>query len=246
MKNSTLNEGLRPNDLAKMVHPIFEVDTYCSKMGEDRDVCVVSFLVKERAPAKDLMEFIERGYTFVLDSDISSGENEAGEYTVFVELPRTADLIEHIDELVYGVKKLSGLDEFKFKYHKTPTLLDVNEETLTETIPSTPAKYDIQMNGIRTESIKQFFNKTVMHELTVNEDVITIHKPYGQQISLKIVSEDNADKIVEDNAPVTLDEDAIAEMFWLSKVLGDYNIQKIGENLLFNNNNKSMLLQRID
>ena len=28
------------------------------------------------------MEFIEKSYTFVLDSDISSGENEDGEYFV--------------------------------------------------------------------------------------------------------------------------------------------------------------------
>ena len=49
-------------------------------MGEDRDVCVISFQVTDRAPAKDLMEFIEKGYHFVLDSDVSSGENEKGEY----------------------------------------------------------------------------------------------------------------------------------------------------------------------
>ena len=53
--NQQLNEGLRPNDLQEMVYPTFEVDTFRSKMGEDHDVCVVSFQVKDRAPAKDLM-----------------------------------------------------------------------------------------------------------------------------------------------------------------------------------------------
>ena len=84
MNNQQLNEGLRPLDLKEMVYPTFEVDTYRSKMGEDRDVCVISFQVTDRAPAKDLMEFIEKGYHFVLDSDVSSGENEKGEYSVFV------------------------------------------------------------------------------------------------------------------------------------------------------------------
>jgi hypothetical protein len=63
---------------------MFEVDTFKSKMGEDRDVCVITFQVKDREPAKDLMEFIEKGYEFVLDSDVSSGENSKGEYAVFI------------------------------------------------------------------------------------------------------------------------------------------------------------------
>ena len=92
MNNQQLNEGLRPLDLKEMVYPTFEVDTYRSKMGEDRDVCVVSFKVKDRSPAKDLMEFIEKGYHFVLDSDISSGEDAGGEYSVFVELSRSPRL----------------------------------------------------------------------------------------------------------------------------------------------------------
>ena len=115
-----LNEGLRPDDLQEMVHPIFEVDTFSSKMGEDQDVCVVSFKVKDRSPAKDLMEFIEKGYDFVLDSDISSGEDNNGEYSVFVELSRIPKLAEQIKELTYVVRKLTGLDDFKFKYASQP------------------------------------------------------------------------------------------------------------------------------
>ena len=72
--NQQLNEGLRSNDLKDMVRNVFNIDTHRSKMGEDRDVCVLSFTVKDRNPAKDLMEFIEKGYNFVLDADVSSGE----------------------------------------------------------------------------------------------------------------------------------------------------------------------------
>ena len=104
MNNQQLNEGLRPLDLNEMVHSTFEVDTFRSKMGEDSDVCVVSFKVKDRSPAKDLMEFIEKGYDFVLDADVSSGEDNNGEYSVFVELSRTNQLAEQIKELTYGVR----------------------------------------------------------------------------------------------------------------------------------------------
>lgn len=245
MTQQNLNEGLRPNDLAKMVHPIFEVDTYCSKMGEDRDVCVVSFQVKDRGPAKDMMEFIEKGYTFVLDADISSGENEQGEYSVFVELPRTEELSENINELIYGLNKLTGVGDFQFTYYKTPIPHQATQESLNEIIPSTPAEYDAKMHRIRTEGIKQFFNKTLMDDLTLENDIITIHKAFGQKVHLKIVSEEVDETILEDNSPIILNDETIAEMFWLSKVLGDYNINRVGENLIFDNGTKQMVLQRV-
>ena len=246
MSNQQLNEGLRPLDLKEMVYPTFEVDTYRSKMGEDRDVCVISFQVKDRAPAKDLMEFIEKGYHFVLDSDVSSGENENGEYSVFVELSRSPRLAEQIKELTYGVRKLTGIDDFKFKYHKENTVREVTEETLKSVIPPTPSDYDGMMSRIKTEGIKRFFNKTLMDDLSLEGDVITIHKPFDKTIQLRMVKEADTDTILEGSTDtVAMDEDAMSEIFWLTKVLGDYNINKVGENFMFDNNGQAMLLQRI-
>lgn len=246
MSNQQLNEGLRPLDLKEMVYPTFEVDTYRSKMGEDRDVCVISFQVKDRAPAKDLMEFIEKGYHFVLDSDVSSGENEKGEYSVFVELSRSPRLAEQIKELTYGVRKLTGIDDFKFKYHKENTVREVTEETLKSVIPPTPQDYDGMMSRIKTEGIKRFFNKTLMDDLLLDGDVITIHKPFDKTIQLRMVKEADTDTILEGSTDtVAMDEDAMSEIFWLTKVLGDYNINKVGENFMFDNNGQAMLLQRI-
>ena len=246
MNNQQLNEGLRPLDLKEMVYPTFEVDTYRSKMGEDRDVCVISFQVKDRAPAKDLMEFIEKGYHFVLDSDVSSGENENGEYSVFVELSRSPRLAEQIKELTYGVRKLTGIDDFKFKYHKENTVREVTEETLKSVIPPTPSDYDGMMSRIKTESIKRFFNKTLMDDLSLEGDVITIHKPWDKTVQLRMIKEADTDTILEGSTDtVAMDEDAMSEIFWLTKVLGDYNINKVGENFMFDNNGQAMLLQRI-
>lgn len=242
-----LNEGLRPLDLADLVHPMFEVDMYRSKMGEDRDVCVVSFRVKDRSPANDLMEFVEKGYDFVLDSDISSGENDQGEYFVFIELNRSPKLIEEIKELTYGIRKLTGINEFKFKYHKQQAVKAVSEDTLKSSIPSTPKDYDGVMLRFKTESIKKFFNKTLMDNLTLNNNIITIHKPFGQKIQLEMIQEDDTKTISETSElPIELDEKATAETLWLTKVLGDYNINKVGNNFVFNNNGQTMILKRLD
>lgn len=246
MVRKPLNEGLRPLDLKGMVYPMFEVDTYRSKMGEDRDVCVLSFQVKDRAPAKDLMEFIEKGYHYVLDSDISSGENEDGEYSVFVEIPRTTKLAENIKEITYGVYKLTGIEHFKFKYNTANQEHNVTEETLRNIIPASPIEYDGFINRMRTEDIKRFFSKTLMDDLTLNGDVITIHKPFNQMIKLRMIKEATLDTILEGvTDTISMDEMAMSEIFWLTKVLGNYNINKIGENFVFDNNGHAMIMQRV-
>jgi hypothetical protein len=246
MSNQQLNEGLRPLDLKEMVYPTFEVDTYRSKMGEDRDVCVVSFKVKDRSPAKDLMEFIEKGYHFVLDSDVSSGENEKGEYSVFVELSRSPRLADHIKEITYGVRKLTGIDDFKFSYHKEQAVHEATEENLKAHIPPTAGAYDGMMTRIKVEGIKRFFGKTLMDDLTLEGDVITIHKPFDKKVQLRMVKEADTDTILEGSTDtISMDEDSMSEIFWLTKVLGDYNINKVGENFMFDNKGQAMLLQRI-
>ena len=241
--NQQLNEGLRAHDLEEMVHGIFEVDSFKSKMGEDQDVCVVSFKVKDRGPAKDLMEFIEKGYPFVLDSDVSAGEDNRGEYSVFVEISRTPKLAEQIKELMYGVKRLTGVEDFKFKYHKDSAVREATEENLRTHIPPTARDYQGAMTKIKTENVKRFFSKTLMDDLSLNGNIITIHKPFNQQIKLRWLNEDDPQAIVE-GAP-SLDEESTAEVFWLTKVLGDYEISKFGDRLLFSNNGQAMLLQRI-
>jgi hypothetical protein len=246
-QHQQLNEGLRPNDLKHTVSDLFEVDAYRSKMGEDKDVCVLTFKVNDRSPAKDLMEFIEKGYNFVLDADVSSGENDQGNYFVFVELLRSKDLSEQIQQLTTGIKKLTDISQFQFKYYKNNSKHEVNEDSLKSIIPRTPSEYEKLLNKFKTEEIKRFFSKTLMDDLTLDGDVITIHKPFDRQIKLRMVKEAATDSILEGVADaITMDDVATSEIFWLTKVLGDYNINKVGDKFMFDNGGQAMLLQRIE
>lgn len=241
--HSNLTEGLRPLDLEHMVYPFFEVDTYRSKMGEDQDVCVLSFQLKDRSPAKDLMDFIEKGFHYVLDADVSAGESNDGDYYVFVELPRESHLTKHITDILYGITKLTGIADFKFKFHTNEAQYDATEENLNAVIPSSPADYVAMLGDIRTEGVRKFFTKTLMDDFTLEGDTITIIKPFGNRIKLQLVQE-NA--ILEGTEGYAMDEATMSEIFWLTKVLGDYNINKLGENFVFSNKNNTMLLKRID
>ena len=81
-------EGLKAGDLEGIVEKRFSVDQYKSKMGEDRDVCVVTFTCTTEAGAKDLESFAEKGYKKILDADATPGTMEDGKYKVFIELWR--------------------------------------------------------------------------------------------------------------------------------------------------------------
>ena len=101
-----LTEGLRSGDLKNYVSELFTVDRYSSKMGEDQDIVVLGFRVREKNPAVDLMEFIEKGYPFILDADMSAGEENDGQYQVFVEIERTPGLTEQLRDLLKGLGQL--------------------------------------------------------------------------------------------------------------------------------------------
>ena len=105
--------GLQSADLKDMVDSIFEIDSFKSKMGEDNNIVTLSFSTKTNETAKDLMDFLEKGYSFILDADKTSGEQRDGTYKVFVEMERNNSCPEQIMEIIDGVSKLAGEPKFK-------------------------------------------------------------------------------------------------------------------------------------
>lgn len=243
-QNKVISEGLRAGDLAETIYPHFEVDSFRSKMGEDQDVCVVTFQSKDRYPAKDMMEFIEKGYNFVLDADVSAGENEEGEYSIFVEMERTKNIAENIMEMLYGLEKLTGIFEWDFKYYKDLKKYNATTENLKKKVPGSSRIYEQTMERFRTDEMKTFFNKTAMEELVLENNKITIKKAFDVNVQFELVQEGD-DKLIEGLEDIKVDADATAEIFWLTKVMGNYNIQKFGDNFLFTNESKSLVLKRI-
>ncbi len=138
-----LFEGLEYGDLNRLVHPKIHIDEFKSKMGDDADIVILSFKINGKEPAVDLMNFIERGYDWVLDADVSAGELDDGEYLVFVEMERDIKVPQHIMKLLDDMLNLTEQDvaEWKFQYRKVPTEFDLTEENLRKQIPLTPRNY---------------------------------------------------------------------------------------------------------
>ena len=154
-----LRENLEMGDLTRLVHNELHIDEYKSKMGTDADVCVVSFKVAGKEPSADLVSFIEKGYDFVLDADVSSGEKEGGDYLVFVELERTNELPEQIIEIMEDIMNLTEqkIEEWRVRYYKSTTDNELTQESLANIIPLTPEeysnKYDKEVDSTEPEDI---------------------------------------------------------------------------------------------
>ena len=125
-----INESLRANDLRNLVKRVFEIDAYQSKIGDDKNVVVLSFTVESEDPAKDLEHFIEMGYDFVLDADVSPGETDDGVYKVFIELERNRHAPENILTILEGIERLTGIPDMRFRYFKNFKSHDANIKNL--------------------------------------------------------------------------------------------------------------------
>ena len=244
--SNILNEGLRSSDLEHLVSDTFMIDTYKSKMGEDRDVAVLSFRVKDRLPALDLMEFIERGYGYVLDADISSGEESDGKYSVFVELERNKRLPEHIEEIVSGIQRLTGITDWRYRYHKNWKGKEYNVQNVTEDIPLDPDSYDAFLQENKVDIVKGFLDQTMYDDVEILENTVKIIKPFGVTMSFEVKDMDHYNSIMERNeGSLQLDEQAQAETVFLNKVFGDYEIIKLGENFMIRKNDQALLIKLI-
>jgi hypothetical protein len=130
---SNLAEGLEANDLKRLVHDELHIDEYKSKMGKDEDVVVVSFKVAGREPALDLVNFIEKGYDWVIDADTSPGEVNKGKYLVFVEMNRRMRVPERIIEMLGDLETLTGFKLKDWKLNIGDKMLPANEESIKNT-----------------------------------------------------------------------------------------------------------------
>ena len=117
MQPHQLNEGLHKQDLIYLVGDKIHIDEWDSKMGDPDEVITASFKVKQRMPAQDLVSFIENGYDWVLDADVSSGEIHDGQFLVFVEMPRRSGVYENLCELLEDLAHLTDikLSDWNFK-----------------------------------------------------------------------------------------------------------------------------------
>tara|TARA_B100001057_G_scaffold253668_1_gene253902 strand:+ start:1427 stop:2134 length:708 start_codon:yes stop_codon:yes gene_type:complete len=232
---------LQAGDLVHLVDNVLEIDSYKSKMGDDANIITVSFSVKNKHAADDLNEFIEKGYNFVLDSDVTVGEQSDGMYRVFVEIERNKHAADNIFEIIDGVRKLSTVDDFRYRYYKNFRSEELTLENLTNDVPTDPDSYGITATESNLNNYKNFFNRSYLEESYMVGDKIIIKKAYAEPLSFDFIDFTTSKNLRIDEA---FNVNAFAEILFLTKYLGDYNISKYGDKIVLENKSYALVVKR--
>jgi hypothetical protein len=239
--SKNITEGLKNKDLKDLVYPVFEIDSYKSKMGDDQDVVVLAFEISGHQAAIDLSEFIEKSYDFVLDADVSSGENQRGNYKVFVEIERNRKSPTQVIELIYGLTELTEIHDWKFKYYKEYLSKPLAE---ISSIPVSSTEYNQKMEKVFESEIRFFFAKTPLDHIFVENDILTFHRPFVTPVKMKLIKHGTRTDILNNLAGnIRVDESSISETIWLTKYFGNYNITKYDNDFVFENENMAIIFQ---
>lgn len=147
-----LNEGLLQGDLEYLVDNTLHFDEFNSKMGQAQDIVTLSFKVRDYMPAQDLVNFLESGYDFILDADVSTGEVTDNHRLVFVEMERSNKAYSQIMEMLQDLDHLTGVkpQEWKFKWFKQTDYQPFNEDNFKKTVPDNPELYEQSVNNFKT------------------------------------------------------------------------------------------------
>jgi hypothetical protein len=150
-----LSEALGFKDLEGMMKPTVHVDEFSSKMGDDDDIIVLSFFVRDAQAAKDLMSWFEKGYDFVLDADRSPGEIKPNRYLVYVEIRRRSTAGGHVEQMLTDLNTLTefdGAEDWTMHYRGKST--PFSRDAFDATVPLSPRayreRYEEDLNEMRT------------------------------------------------------------------------------------------------
>jgi len=154
LKLPALSESLTFKDLEGLMKPTIHVDEFASKMGDDDDIIVISFFVRDQQAARDLMAWFEKGYDFVVDADKSPGELKPNRYLVYVELRRRSNAGAYVEELLTDLNTLTEYDVDDWVMHYKGKEVPFSRDTFDSMVPLSPRayreRYERDLNEVRS------------------------------------------------------------------------------------------------
>ena len=149
-----LSENLNFKDLEGLLKPTIHVDEFSSKMGDDDDIIVLSFFLRDGEAAKDLMSWFEKGYDFVLDADKSPGEIKPNRYLVYVEIRRRSSAGAYVEQLLNDLNTLTEFeDSNEWTMHYKGKEIPFSRDAFDATVPLSPKayreRYEKDLNEVR-------------------------------------------------------------------------------------------------
>ena len=140
-------ESLGYKDMEGLIKPEIHIDEFTSKMGDDDDIIVISFFIREEQAAKDLMNWFEKGYDFIIDADRSPGEIKANRYLVYIEIRRRSIAGSHVNQLLEDLSTLTEFEPEDWTMVHEGDTVPFSQEEFERLVPLSPKSYRAQHEG---------------------------------------------------------------------------------------------------
>ena len=111
-------------------------------------------------------------------------------------------------------------------------------------IPTDPKMYDSIVSESNLNNTDNFFNKSFLNEVSLNDNILTLKKAYANPVSLVIKDFGKTNDIYE-SITDRINMNDYAEILFLTKYIGDYNVTKYGnKTLTFENKDYTLVVER--
>ena len=145
----------------------------------------------------------------------------------------------YILDIIPKIQKFSQrLDDLTVLLDKHWVVLD--EENLSASIPVDKQSYEIAINETQYENYKNFFTKSYAESIDMLGETLILKNTYAGPLRFEVTDFGKETALNE-----TINMNDMAEVIFLTKYIGDYNITKYGDTVVLTNEGYNLHLKRI-
>jgi hypothetical protein len=122
---------------------------------------------------------------------------------------------------------------------------DASLENLSAIVPSDKASYEIATTRNKLNNFQEFFKNSYAEEIKLLDESISFQRPFGGRVSFEVVNSGPKDLVYAlVDGPIILENKDMAEVMFLTKIIGNYNITKISDTFIFENSDWAVSIKR--
>ena len=149
-----LDESLNYMDMVDQVTPVIGIDEFKSQIGEDSEIITLNFIVSGEDVGNDLVDWLERGYDWIIDAQVSPGEVLDKKFYVFADMNRRSTAPRRIMEIIDDLYTLTGIKadgwELKIDGKKVPASIEAIQDGIALSPGDYKSEQESELNEWRT------------------------------------------------------------------------------------------------